>query len=446
MPGRVCRSLWARRARLVVLAASVCCLLLGGCAALTNPVADGIPVRKLPPELLGESRENLETIPLNLLRQPPPDVYRLGPGDVLGVYIEGVLGDRTQPPPIRLPESGNLPPAFGYPTLVHANGTVTLPLVEPIRVEGLSLTQAQEAIVQAYTVRQKILQPGRERIIVTLMQPRTYHVLVVRQDSAGGVQQPVSFAPGITAGIVEASGGSRRGAGFSLDLPAYENDVLNALTRTGGLPGLDARNEVIIQRGGAATAERTRRMPCAADASANILRIPLRLPPGAPIPFSPEDVILQNGDIVFIESREVEVFYTGGLLNAGQYALPRDYDLNVVEAIAMVRGSLINGAFNINNFSGQVIAPGIGFPNPSLVTILRRTHDGRQVAIRVDLNRALEDPRERIIIQPKDLIILQQTMGEALASYFTSTFFRFNFLGIAPNRRDAIGTYIVNTP
>ena len=32
---------------------------------------------------------------------------------------------------------------------------------------------------------------------------------------------------------------------------------------------------------------------------------------------------------------------------------------------------------------------GIGFPNPSLVSILRRTPGGGQVVIRVDLNRAL---------------------------------------------------------
>jgi porphobilinogen synthase len=37
---------------------------------------------------------------------------------------------------------------------------------------------------------------------------------------------------------------TRRSAGFPLDLPAYENDVLNALTRSGGLPGAEAEDEV----------------------------------------------------------------------------------------------------------------------------------------------------------------------------------------------------------
>ena len=32
------------------------------------------------------------------------------------------------------------------------------------------------------------------------------------------------------------------GTGQIIDLPAYQNDVLTALARTGGLPGTDAKN------------------------------------------------------------------------------------------------------------------------------------------------------------------------------------------------------------
>ena len=40
--------------------------------------------------------------------------------------------------------------------------------------------------------------------------------------------------------ILGGGRGTRRGTGFALDLPAYENDVLNALAQTGGFPGTDA--------------------------------------------------------------------------------------------------------------------------------------------------------------------------------------------------------------
>src|SRR5438128_746270 len=110
-------------ARLRLFAALLLPGILSGCAALTNPVVDGIPVRRLPPELLAESRDGEQTVPLNLLRQKSPDAYRLGPGDVVGVWIPGVLPvgpQENQLPPVsfsqrggaRFPEREEPPPAL----------------------------------------------------------------------------------------------------------------------------------------------------------------------------------------------------------------------------------------------------------------------------------------------------------------------------------------------
>src|SRR2546425_8793389 len=87
------------------------CLLVWvcGCASLTNPVANGVPVRRLPPELLGEAKEGARPLPLTLLRQKPPDPYRLAPDDVIGVWVEGALGEKGQIPPYNFPESKSLP-------------------------------------------------------------------------------------------------------------------------------------------------------------------------------------------------------------------------------------------------------------------------------------------------------------------------------------------------
>src|SRR5437763_1568902 len=86
----------------LLLCIAIATLLQGGCAALTNPVGDGVPVRRIPPELLVPSKKDEQTIPLTLLRQPPPQVYQLAPGDVLGVYVEGFLGERNQQLPIHV--------------------------------------------------------------------------------------------------------------------------------------------------------------------------------------------------------------------------------------------------------------------------------------------------------------------------------------------------------
>src|SRR5690242_12375696 len=99
-----------RRRGLAPLCAAALFCGAAGCAAVSNPVADGVPVRYLPPEIMGERKEDLQPIPLNMLRQKAPDAYRLGPGDILGVFIEGVLGDPNLPVPVAVPPSPNAPP------------------------------------------------------------------------------------------------------------------------------------------------------------------------------------------------------------------------------------------------------------------------------------------------------------------------------------------------
>ena len=48
--------------------------------------------------------------------------------------------------------------------------------------------------------------------------------------------------------------------------------------------------------------------------------------------------MLRTGDILFIETRNTEFFYTGGILQPRQFVLPRDYDLTVVEVISLADG------------------------------------------------------------------------------------------------------------
>jgi hypothetical protein len=166
--------------------------------------------------------------------------------------------------------------------------------------------------------------------------------------------------------------------------------------------------------------------PLGPSGKPNSLIIPLRVKAGEVPVVRLEDVLLDSGDVVFIEERNLEYFYTGGLLPPGEFTMPRDRDLDVVEAISFVKGPLVNGAFGGSNLSGQLLAPGIGSPSPSLLTVLRRLPNGGEIRIRVDLNRALRDPRERIVVQPKDVLILQETPSEAIARYIDEMV-HFNF-------------------
>jgi hypothetical protein len=417
--------------RIIAVALPLFASLMTGCAALTNPVANGVPVRRAPPELLASPpREAMQTVPLTLLGQERPEVYRLAPGDVLGVYIEGILPatERGAPPtnpPVYFPSQidplgSGLPPALGFPLPIRDDGTISLPHINAVRVEGLDVTQAADAIGKAYA-EAAFLQPGR-RVLVTVMQPRQTRVVVLRQEFGG-------FATGGRGDIAVSN--NKRGNGSVVDLRAYENDVLHAITQTGGLPGLDVFDEIIVFKGGQrnrALVPTLEQLPpdqdplIVSDLCPRVVRIPTRMVPGEPLPFSSTDVILEDGDVVFLEARAAELFYTGGLLPSGEHILPRDYDLDVVEAIGLVQGSMLNGAFGGNNLSGLLIQPGIGNPSPSLLTVIRRTPGGGQVPIRVDLNTAMRDARERIPVRPGDVLILQETPGEAVARYFTQVF------------------------
>ena len=428
----------APRVRHFFLSALWLCLAgFSGCASLTFPVS-GIPAHRVPPELLGEPVEKTETIDLALLGQPAPDIYRLCPEDVLGIWIDGILGSRSQAPPIHTALLQNMAPGLGFPVPVREDGTVSLPLVPPIRVAGLSLAEAEQVVARAYTVERRLLKPGVDRIMVTLVRPRTVHVVVMRQESVGG------------ATIIEDNIliNQKRGTGYELDLPAYKNDVLNALAQTGGLPGLEALNRIIVYRhvrGPSSPLVGGQLASASLEHSRQTIEIPLRARPGEPLPFGPEDVVLHDGDVVFIEARDSEVFYTGGLLPTGQFTLPRDYDLDVVEAISRVGGTMVNGGFDTNAIFFTAIPPGLGGPSPSMAIVLRRTPDGGQVPIRVNLNRALRDPRERILIQPGDVVLLQQTPGEAVVRY-ASEMVNFFANWRIWTRRDSFGVASIALP
>lgn len=436
------------------LIALLICVAVSGCAAITNPVANGIPVRILPDELLAESREGLETIPLTNLRQPPPENYILASGDTLGIYIEGVLGSADIPPPVNVPATPDLPPSIGFPFPIRQNGTISLPLVEPVQVAGLTIEDAEKAVVAAY-LQKEILRPDDRRILVTLMRPRHIRVLVIRDDSQ---QRGISLQTDSLFGLGSTStqiGGGRDEQGMVLELPAYQNDVLNVLTRSGGLPGPASTEEVIVQRGywdGSNDATGPGRCyPTEADLgnsgddTRRIIHIPILTRGGEPLPFGPKDVILQNGDIVTVRSRDPELFYTGGLLPASENVLPYDHDLTVVEAVLRVRGPFLNGGQSSQNLSGAAIAAGLGNPSPSLLSVVRQTPNGGQVVIKVNLNDAVRDPRENILVQKGDLLVLQEAPDEAIARYFSQNV-QFNFFGRFLNRANAQGSVTIVGP
>ncbi|GAA5510495.1 polysaccharide biosynthesis/export family protein [Novipirellula caenicola] len=440
------RALRVLRSIKTVAAAGLFCTAFSGCSTLTQPI-DGVPANRLPPQFFAEPKNDLVPVDISLLSLEPPRDYQLAGGDILGVYIEGVLpfnppNAPPEPPPVNFPDAqSTLPPSIGYPIAVQDDGTLALPLIEPLKVEGLTLEQVREAIRDAY-IDSEILRPEKARPIVTIIKERTYDVIVVRED--GGNLSTQNIAADFIRGTSD-----RSASGAMVKLPAYQNDVLHALVETGGLPGLNAKNEVKVLR--ASLADQRKRAqfmqqfyaqqqaarldPCACPPELpedpSILRIPLRVKPGVVPNISAKDIELKDGDIVYIESRETEVFYTGGLLPGGEHSLPRDYDLDILGAMA-IAGQGVGSAARTGGGSTFGVGSVGGVP-PGRVYILRKTPCDGQVAIEVDLAKAINDPRQRPLIQAGDTIILQYKCEEELLNFGLGSFFTYGITELFRN-------------
>lgn len=623
--GRKPRNRSRRFVQLLLLCASLPCWV--GCTAL-HPLT-GIPARRLSDEFRHPHRSAKEPIDPSLLRQTPTGEYRVDTNDVMGVYVEGVIGGADGVvPPVNLSQNADIRPALGYPVRVGEDGTIVLPGAGRIPVRGLTTEEIRARLRDVFVNRLGEWQKDSNNVIlVDVLKKRTYRVLVVREE-------PVPVGIGQIQPTLDTQG---RGTGRVVELPAYHNDVLNALVETGGMPGREAHAAVYVIRrrrmGPAPTADysvpvkkrptksqyedldpqrqiedarepeirrgydvpmdagpQTRRIPdlrsmqsngppivtpagpsapemttpsvpsgrpsfiapvgpaqpqgpsrierapllqpnmqpasqpggasdpllwpqtgvvrrgeviraqspegngrssnrsqkttpsladrirqmggtvptqptdlqmlpveeisaavTAANAewsdghsspwdhfgstidSPHIIKIPLRMYPGEPAAFCEQDILLEDGDVIYIESRSKEFFYTGGLLGGGQFTLPRDYDLDVLGAIALVQQRLTNA--NVGGATRSL--GGVSALNrdvtisASKVVILRKTPDGGEIPIMVDLNRALRDPRERVNVLPGDYVFLQYTRMEAIAAFFDRRVLDNTILGAA---------------
>ena len=362
-----------------------------------------------------------EKINFLTLRRTPPDEYILDGGDTLGIYVQGITGDKDTPPPVHFPEDASMQPALGYPVPIRDDGYISMPLIPPVRLKGMTLGQAEARIREAYTKDREILLEGSDKIIVTLMQRRTYNVLVIRED----ISDQRNFSVRSNETFIDDN---NQGQTTSIDLAAYENDVLHALSETGGMPSENAKNEIVVIRGAmndpqfdnggivrAIGAPPNEGGESQFLSGANVIRIPIESTPGEIPRLTEEQITLEDGDVVYIEGRTRDVFYTGGLLEGGRYPLPRDYEIDVIEAMSLAGGNVATTAGSSTGLRSGGIAPA------TQLTIYRKS-GCNQCAIEVDLRCAFAKPSERVIVQPGDLLVLEYRKKELLINTVSQVF------------------------
>jgi len=97
-------------------------------------IPGAIPAQQVPAWQLQQPRPVDSSPDISYLRQRKPRSYLLDSGDVLGI-----LGEVDGVPPIHYPPEGSSPgPSMGFPIVVRESGAISLPLVDPIWVRGLT--------------------------------------------------------------------------------------------------------------------------------------------------------------------------------------------------------------------------------------------------------------------------------------------------------------------
>jgi RNA polymerase sigma factor (sigma-70 family) len=115
------------------------------------------------------------------------------------------------------------------------------------------------------------------------------------------------------------------------------------------------------------------------------------------------------------------VFFTAGLLGAGQYTLPAGNQFDLTKALSFVRSLDDPAAFEIQSLTDYVESlVDIWAPPPSRVTIIRRTPNGGETRIKVDLAAPMPEANQQLPIQNGDIIVLRRSEHGPVVGYCLS--------------------------
>jgi len=170
-------------------------------------------------------------------------------------------------------------------------------------------------------------------------------------------------------------------------LQRTERDVLHAVAAAGGF-SYEASGEITLQRV---------RNP------AEQIRLDLLEPREAAAVFSIAP--LESGDIVTVDAADPSMIFVGGLVNApGPKSYPPGSELNLLQALAM-SGGIREDVF------------------PKEATLVRRMADGRDVQVKLDLDRLKRGEDPNIALAAGDIFWVPETAGTRFVDFLNRTLF-----------------------
>jgi len=273
---------------------------------------------------------------------------------------------------------------------VSDEGVADVPVIGPVRVAGLEEFDASHEIAQQAVQRGIYLHPT---ITVEIKKKAMNRITVI-----GAVTEP---------GIIE--------------LPRNNSDIVSALAAAKGVTEEAGTEVEVIRQPTIGSAENSAGELTPGQADSGV-QLTSHQGAGASVPQSVRidlaskeamtgDFRLQDRDVVRVLPRKIErVFVTGLVKQPGQFVLPLEQDLHLLDAISMAGGT------------SSVVA--------DKVFIIRRVADRAEpLVIRASLSKAKRNGLENLQLASGDTVSVEQTPATAIVDTIEK-FFRFSY-GVA---------------
>lgn len=357
-------------------------LLLVLCALMGCKHKGAYHASKLPPEYNAPQVHSARHLDLSRLSQSSRRNEVVYKGDLLKVSVATGLESMETPTwLLRIDESGN----------------VQVPLVGEVQIGGLELAAAEAAIHQASIKRDIYRSP---QVSVTVEHRKSNQITILGAVTNEGTYELPSNQSDVLAALV-AAGGLAADADTVIEVRSPHGDGLASIpSADGNTPGVEtaAASGTKDTEGRVELAQYSPAPP----ASGQSLRINLATAPPAAANYHVSD-----GSVVMVMRRPKHTLQVIGLVKQpGQFELPVDQDVRLLDAVALAGGLTTELA--------------------DKVLVVRNSAGGRQaIMIKASLDDAKRNHLENMRLAPGDVISVEETA----LTYVTSElqkYFRFS--------------------
>lgn len=369
---------FSRRRWLLLGLPALCLIVLAGCQSHR----DAYRASKLPPQFAAPVAHSARHLDLSRLSQSTRRNEVVYPGDLLKVSVATGLEEMEAPTwLLRIDESGN----------------VLVPLVGQVPVGGMELTVAEAAIHEASVERGIYRKP---QVSVTVEHRKSNQVTILGAVNKEGAYELPSNQSDVLAALV-AAGGLSDDADTVIEVRAPPGDGLASIP-SGDADSGRARTADLRPGDAAAGSVEPAQYSPAPPAAGQSVRIDLATAPPAAANYHVPD-----GGVVMVMRRPKHTMQVIGLVKQpGQFEIPVDQDLRLLDAVALAGGLTTELADS--------------------VLVVRNSTNGREaIVIKASLDDAKREHLENLRLAPGDVVSIEETA----LTYITSElqkYFRFS--------------------